>query len=97
MRTLILATAAAFGIAIARAGSGPAVDLASRCNLRSRCRRKRTKALRRATPEKPDSWGNRRVRVLPRIRPDVPIRAVRPRPVRAAAKVLKLAALHASC
>jgi hypothetical protein len=54
------------------------------------------KGIKRGTPENPDSFGNRKIRPLPRIRLDVPIRAAaRPRPVRAL--VLKLAALHASC
>ena len=76
MRTLVLATTAAFShIAFA----APALAQQSTVpgqqrNLTSRCRRKRTKALRRATPEKPDSWGNRKARVLPRIRLDVLIR-----------------------
>jgi hypothetical protein len=71
--------------------------LARRCNLKSRCRRKRTKALRHATPGSPDLWGNRKTRVLPTIRLDVPIRAAQP--VRApaqAGRALKLDALHAN-
>ena len=69
----------------------------SRSNPTSRCRRKRTKASRPATPGNPDLSGNRKRQLLPRIRPDVPIRAAaRPRVQALAARVPRPVARHAS-
>ena len=98
MRTVVLATTAAFGIAIAapalaQQSTAPGQQMQSEKQMQEEA----DKGIKTRNSGEAGFVGQQENPGVPRIRPDVPIRAVRPRPVRAAAKVLKLAALHASC
>ena len=98
MRTLILAATAAFGISIAapaqaQQSTAPGQQMQSDKQMQEEA----DKGIKTRNSGEAGFVGQQESRVPPHIRLDVPIRAIRPRPVRAAAKVLKLAALHASC
>ena len=102
MRTSIIATTVAFGIAVAASAqaqqsTAPGQQMQSDKQMQEEA----DKGIIPAAPENLDLWGNRKSRVLPRIRPGVPTRAAaRRRQVRAllwaAARIPKLVALHAS-
>jgi hypothetical protein len=100
MRTFVLVTTTAVGIAIAapamaQQSTAPGQLMQSEKQMQEDA----DKGIKTRNSGEAGFVGNRKGRVLPRIRLDVPIRAAaRPLPVRArAARVLKLAALHARC
>ena len=98
MRTLVLATTAAFCIAFA----APALAQQSTAPGQQRqsdklMQEEADKGIKTRNSGEAGFVGQQESPGAPHIRQDVPIRAVRPRLVRAAAKVLKLAARLASC
>jgi hypothetical protein len=102
MRTSILATTAAIGMAIAAPAQAQQSTAPGQQQIQSdkQMQEERIKASRPATPEHPDLSDNSKRQLLPRIRPVVPIRAAaRPRvraPVQLAARVPRPVARHAS-